>query len=114
MRSCIDRKEWFLPPPESPAEVERRWGITDPLDQAWALSHVTPQPTAAFAQPLRISGLETNPVPRSFIMSSHSGFNPVAAMAQESGWALYHIDTGHDPMITTPEKVAEILLKIGG
>jgi pimeloyl-ACP methyl ester carboxylesterase len=113
VRGCIDRKEWFLPPPTVPAEVECRWGISDPQDQAWVLSRVTPQPTAAFAQPLRVGSPVAKLVPRSFILSSESGFDSVAAMARKSGWAISHLDTGHDPMITTPQELAAILLRIG-
>lgn len=112
VRGHIERKEWLLPPPTTPAEVEQRWGISDPLDQVWVLSHVTPQPVAAFAQPLRVGQPVAKSVPRSFILSSESGFDGVADMARESGWGLFHIDTGHDPMITKPTELAEILLQI--
>ena len=43
-----------------------------------------------------------------------SGFDSVAERARQSNWGLHQLDTGHDPMITKPQDVAEILLKIAG
>lgn len=112
VRGYIERQEWLLPGPSTVVEVEHRWGITDPQDQAWVLSHVTPQPVAAFAQPLRIGRPVGKLVPRSFVLSSESGFDKVAAMARQRGWGLSYVDTGHDPMITKPEELAAILLTL--
>jgi len=112
VRGHIERKDGFLPPPATPQEVERRWGISDPSDLAWVLSRVTPQPVAAFAQPVRTGRSEAQLIPRCFIGSSESGFDSVAEMARKAGWGLFQIDTGHDPMITKPEELAEILLQI--
>ena len=114
VRERIERKEWFLPPPATPVEVEQRWGISDPSDLAWVLLRVTPQPVAAFSQPIRVGRPEAKSIPRSFIGSSESGFDSVAEMAEKAGWGLFHIDTGHDPMITKPEELSEILLQIAG
>jgi pimeloyl-ACP methyl ester carboxylesterase len=114
VRGHIENGPGFLPPPTTPQEVERRWGISDPVDQAWVLARVTPQPVAAFAQPLLVSRSEAKAVPRSFILSSESGFEAVADQAREAGWGLYLIDTGHDPMITQPEELVQILLRIAG
>ena len=38
----------------------------------------------------------------------------VAERAKAAGWGIYHIDSGHDPMITNPEELAGILLEIAG
>jgi hypothetical protein len=84
------------------------------VDQAWVLARVTPQPVAAFAQPLRVHRAQAKTVPRSFILSSESGFEAVAEQAREAGWGLYLMDTGHDPMITQPEELVQILLRIAG
>ena len=114
VRGQIEKDEGFFPAPATLQDVARRWGITDPSDQAWVLSLVTPHPVASFAQPIRVRRPEARSVPRSFIGSSESGFDSVAEMAQRAGWETFHIDTGHDPMITTPEELANILLRIAG
>jgi hypothetical protein len=78
------------------------------------LPRLCPQSVASFAQPLRLGSTEAQEIPRSFILSSESGFDPVAERVRQSDWGLYQLDTGHDPMITKPREVAEILLKIAG
>tara|TARA_B100001245_G_C22758347_1_gene367013 strand:- start:581 stop:778 length:198 start_codon:yes stop_codon:yes gene_type:complete len=63
---------------------------------------------------VRLGSSEAQDIPRSFILSSESGFDSVAERARQSNWGLHQLDTGHDPMITKPQDVAEILLKIAG
>ena len=113
VREQIDAGDGFLPPPDSPEEVGRRWGIPDPADLAWVGSKVTPQPAAAMAQPVRLGRPEAKAIPRSFVGSSEAGFESVAQRVKAAGWPIYHIDSGHDPMITNPEDLAGILLEIG-
>ncbi len=114
VRRAIENRDGFLPPPTTNQEIAQRWRITDPADQAWVLSRLSPQPTASFAQPVRVSRPEARAIPRAFILSSESGFDPVAELARSSGWSLFPLDTGHDPMITKPQEVAEILLNVAG
>jgi len=114
VRAAIENGEEFLPPPTTAEEIRLRWAISDPEDQAWVLPRLRPQPTASFAQPVRLSSSEAQEIPRSFILSSESGFDSVAERARQSDWGLYQLDTGHDPMITKHREVAEILLKIAG
>jgi hypothetical protein len=61
-----------------------------------------------------LGSFEAQEISRSFILSSESGFDPIAKRVRQSGWGLYQLDTGHDPMITKPREVADILLKIAG
>ena len=112
VKEHIDAGDGFLPPPASPEEVGRRWGITDAADLAWVGSKVTPQPAAAMAQPVRLGRSEAKAIPRSFVGSSEAGFESVAQRVKAAGWPVYHIDSGHDPMITNPDDLAGILLKI--
>ena len=112
VRGHLGGKGGFLPPPASPEEVGRRWGITDADDLAWVGAKVTPQPAAAFAQPVRLGRPEAQSIPRSFVGSSEAGFDSVAERVKAAGWGIYHIDSGHDPMVTNPEDLAEILLRI--
>ena len=114
VRDHIERKEGFLPPPATPEDLGRRWGIHDPADLEWVMARATSQPVAAFAQPVKTGRPEAQAVPRSFVGTSESGFDVVAETARKAGWTVFHIDTGHDPMITTPEELAGILLKVAG
>ena len=114
IRGAIERREDFLPPPTTAEEIQQRWAITEPEDQSWMLPRLSPQSTASFSQALSVGKADAQEISRTFILSSESGFDPVAERARQSGWGLYQLDTGHDPMITKPEEVAEILLKTAG
>ena len=114
VRAAIDNREEFLRPPSTVEEIRRRWGITDPEDQSRVLPRLRPQSVASFAQPVRLRSSEALEISRSFILSRESGFDPVAERVRQSDWGLYQLDTGHDPMITKPREVAEILLRIAG
>ena len=103
----------FMPAPTTPEEIAQRWAITDANDQAFMLPRLSPQPTLTFAQPVRTGRPEAAELRREFVLCSESGFESVAERAAASGWGVHHIDTGHDPMITAPGELAEILLGIG-
>jgi len=114
IRTALENREDFLPPPTTAEEIQRRWGIDDQEDQSWMLPRLRPQSVASFSQPLKSNNPAAQEISRSFILSSESGFDSVAELARQSDWGLYQLDTGHDPMITKPRQVAEILLKIAG
>ena len=113
VRGHIERGEGYLPPPASPEELGRRWGIPGAADREWMFSKVTPQPAAAMAGTVRIGNPAALDIPRSFIGGEEAGFQTVADRARESGWGMYHLDSGHDPMVSHPRELAEILLGIG-
>ena len=106
--------EPFMAQPTTAPEIAQRWAITDPADQAFVLPRLSPQPTLTFAQPVRTGRPEAAGIRREFILCSESGFESVAEHAAASGWGVHHIDTGHDPMITEPEQLSDILLNIAG
>lgn len=112
VRQHIAAGEPFLPPPTTGAEIAGRWSIVDPDDQAFMLPRLSPQPTLTFSQPVRIGNPAATALRREFVLCSESGFEPVAERAAASGWGVHHIDTGHDPMVTAPAELAEILLTI--
>ena len=113
VRSHIEGGEGYLPSPASPEEIGRRWGIPDSADRDWMFAKVTPQPAAAMAGPVRIGNAAAQDILRSFIGGEEAGFQPVENRAREAGWGMYHLDSGHDPMVSHPREVAEILLGIG-
>ena len=113
VRDLIERGDGYLPSPASPEEIGRRWGIPDAADREWMYSKVTPQPAAAMAGPVRIGNPAAQDIPRSFIGGEEAGFQSVADRAREAGWGMYHLDSGHDPMVSHPRELAEILLGIG-
>ena len=112
VKGHIDRGEGFLAPPNSPEELGRRWGITDPADREWMFSRITPQPAAAMASNVSIGQPEAASIPRSFVCGAEAGFQSVAERVGEAGWGVYHVDSGHDTMVSHPRELAEILLGV--
>jgi pimeloyl-ACP methyl ester carboxylesterase len=99
---------WRLPPNPMPAD-------TPAADVAWAAGRRLPQPIKTFEQALRLD--ERMPPPRSYIYCRHIGatdvFRQFAERAQrESGWRYFEIDSSHNPHITAPQALMELLEKI--
>jgi pimeloyl-ACP methyl ester carboxylesterase len=92
------------------------FGITNPEDAAWTEARLTPHPWKTYAQPLELrNGDTTFRLPRTNTNCTPSLANsPDEARARQlEGDRNFEIDTGHDLMITEPDKVAEILLGLG-
>ncbi len=91
-------------PPDTPAE-----------DRAWCESRRVPQPAKTFEQRLR---LRHGPLtlPRHYIYCSrHSPddrFRRFYERAQREGWGVCAIDSSHNPHITCPGALAELLSRI--
>lgn len=112
IRGFIAEGSPLMPAPATADEIAQRWSVTDPSDQAFMLPRLSPQPTLTFSQPVRVGNPDAEAVRREFVLCSESGFEPVARRAAASGWGVHHIDTGHDPMITTPRELADIFLAV--
>jgi pimeloyl-ACP methyl ester carboxylesterase len=91
------------------------YGVTDATDWAWMRERLHPHPWRAFTDKLRLDNADAVArLPRTVI-------NCPSTLAKRVGESLerYHvgdrvwsIDTGHDLMITEPEKTAEMLLQL--
>ena len=91
------------------------YGVTDPADWEWMRPRLHPHPWRAFTDRLRLAHPEAVArLPRTVI-------NCPSTLRMRAGESLerYHIgdrvwelDTGHDLMITEPERTAEMLLKL--
>ena len=104
----------FLPTPESQQEITGRWGITRKADLEWVYSKITPHPSASFSQKISLRTGFRDDLSTSFVGSSEAGFESVIAKVKSLNWDMHHIESGHDPMITNPEEVADILANIVG
>jgi pimeloyl-ACP methyl ester carboxylesterase len=99
---------WRLPPNPMPAD-------TPAADVAWAAGRRLPQPIKTFEQALQLD--ERMPPPRSYIYCRRIGatdvFRQFAERAQrESGWRYFEIDSSHNPHITAPQALMDLLEKI--
>ena len=91
------------------------YGIADPQDQAWADARLTGHPWKCFEQKLRLTNEDALwAIPQYHIVCTSTLATRDrrlidAARAEHRVW---EIDTGHDLMITEPERVTAALLEI--
>ncbi len=102
---------WRLPPGD-PAFYE----VTDPEDAAWLRAKLTPQPFQTFTQPLRLANPAGFAGPRTYIACVNAGQDGwrdamVERARTEPGWRYREVATGHDPMLTAPREIADLLLE---
>jgi pimeloyl-ACP methyl ester carboxylesterase len=91
------------------------YGVTDPEDVAWLRARLTPHPYACFAQPLRLHHeAEVWKLPQTQIVctSTLATRDPVRMSAAATAGRVWDVDTGHDLMITEPDVVAGLLLRV--
>ncbi len=92
------------------------YGVTDPADLAWMAERLTPHPWRCFTQPLELTdeaALRAIPQYHIVCTSTLATRDPELMARARAEGRLWDIDTGHDLMITEPEKVAEALLEVG-
>jgi pimeloyl-ACP methyl ester carboxylesterase len=91
------------------------YGVTDPADLAWMAERLTPHPWKCFDQPLALDNEEALwDIPQFHIVCTSTlptRDRDQMARAKAEG-RLWDIDTGHDLMITEPERTAEALLQV--
>ena len=93
-------------PPDTPAE-----------DRAWCEPRRLPQPAKTFEQKLKMqNGALT--LPRHHIYCTRcppdDRFRRFYERAKRKGWGAYEIDASHNPHITCPQVLADLLTRIAG
>jgi pimeloyl-ACP methyl ester carboxylesterase len=91
------------------------YGVTEPDDIAWMEARLTPHPWKCFEQPLRLTNEAALwEVPQTHIVctSTLSTRDPARMERARAAARVWDIDTGHDLMITEPEAVTELLLRV--
>ena len=92
------------------------YGVRDPAQQAWVDGKCTPQPFGTLFERLRLTAASAGKVARKlYILCTDP---PLAYMRRfydmagaSDGWQTMELATGHDAMVTAPERLAQILLK---
>lgn len=110
----LSGEAWRWPMPPDLAEMSSLSGFTE-SDETWLRTKAVAQPLRTFSQPLPLSILFTQQIPRTYILctADRTHFPDYVEQARtESTWGFYELSTGHWPMITMPEKLANILLEI--
>jgi pimeloyl-ACP methyl ester carboxylesterase len=99
---------WRIPPGPMPPD-------TPPQDVAWCMPRRLPQPVKTFEQKLALQGGALT-LPRHYIYcqrhSPDDRFRPFYERAKREGWGAHEIDSSHNPHITCPQVLAELLDRI--
>ena len=114
MGQVVDGVELVLLP--SP-EAGRFYGVTDPDDLAWMDKRLTGHPWQTFEQKLELKNEDAlSTIPQFHIVCTDTIATRDRDLIERarSQQRLWHIDTGHDLMITEPEFVAGALRDIAG
>jgi pimeloyl-ACP methyl ester carboxylesterase len=86
-------------------------------DRAWCAPKRLPQPAKTFVQPLALRGGPLT-LPRHYIYCTRTApddrFRRFYERAKREGWGAYEIDASHNPHITCPEALADLLDRIAG
>jgi pimeloyl-ACP methyl ester carboxylesterase len=91
------------------------YGVTDPADLAWMAGRLTPHPWACFEQPLELrdeAGYAKIPQYHIVCTSTLATRDPGLIAEARAAGRLWDIDTGHDLMITEPQRVADALAAV--
>ena len=91
------------------------YGVTDPADQQWMETRLSGHPWRCFEQELQLTNEQALwSIPQFHIVcDSTLATRDVSVIdAARADGRLWHIDTGHDLMITEPQFVTDALLEI--
>ncbi len=107
----VDGLELVLYPGTDPLHF---YGVKDPGQIEWMKPRLTPHPWKCFEQKLELRNeAAMRKIPQTHIVcSSTLPGRDVAKLEELSDGRLWAIDTGHDLMITEPEAVARLLLRL--
>lgn len=84
--------------------------------EAWLLRRLTPHPVESFLEKLELRHPLGNGLPATYVVCTAPYFAPTepsrALAAQQPGWRMVDIATGHDAMISAPGELARLLASI--
>ena len=104
-------RDGVLPPPPASA-----FGLTGG-DAAWVDRRQRPQPGGVYDDALHFDEARVASLPRTFVDCTSPALPTIAKSRQrvrsEPGWQVIEIATGHDPMISAPTQLLDILDQAG-
>ncbi len=99
-----------FPPPDASL-----FGLSG-ADRDWVNRRQTPQPFRLYQQPLQFDAARVDAVPRTFIDCTQPALATIAPsrvrVRSEPGWNVVEMATSHDPMVSEPAALSQILLQI--
>jgi pimeloyl-ACP methyl ester carboxylesterase len=110
MNKLIEKKQNVPPIP-----VET-FGVTDSLKAKWVNERLTPQPFGTFSQKLLLKHTFGNHIPLVYIACTNLQLPVLEKISREaqnsSLWTFYTLNAGHDAMITVPDELSKLLIKV--
>jgi len=99
-----------IPPPDASV-----FGL-EGEDRDWVNRRQTPQPFRLYQAPLAFDPALVWAIPHSFIDCTNPPLPTIDAsrkrVRSEAGWTVYELATGHDPMVSAPRELVQLLLKV--
>jgi len=92
--------------------------VTGAADRRWLRDHATDHPFGTYTQPLRLRNATAEPLPKVLVSSSFpleqvreliAGGHPWFAALAGPEWQLLELRTGHWPMASRPDDLADLL-----
>lgn len=102
----------WLPPP-----APEMMGVTRPADAEWLRRRLTPHPLRTWLEPVALPNGGHAGLPKTYVLATRPlntmmGYPAQGEVAKRGGeWTYREIATGHDMMVTEPERTAELLLE---
>lgn len=99
-----------------------RWPLPDELqglgvglsldDEVWLRGKATPHPIKSFKDRAQLTDPERLRLPHTFIHCTGEG-SKLPPQVSGDTWRIYEIPSGHWPMVTMPQELANILMTVG-
>lgn len=90
------------------------FGVRDPADAQWLRARCTPHPLSTYESALTLDHPLGNGLPATYVaVTPH--YAPTEAsrrLARRQRWDYREIEAGHDAMITSPQAVIDLLLRL--
>jgi pimeloyl-ACP methyl ester carboxylesterase len=85
-------------------------------DHAWVQRRQTPQPGGCYDSVLHFDRKQVQRWPRHFIDCTSPALPTIDASRRrvrvEPGWTVHELRTGHDPMVSAPKELLQVLLQL--
>lgn len=110
--ACAASPEFCYPPPDA-----RVYGLADE-DREWVNRRQTPQPGRCYIAPLQFDTSRVGGVRRTFVDCTSPPLATIDASRKRvrdpafwgAPWRIVELATGHDPMVSAPHDLAQVLL----
>jgi pimeloyl-ACP methyl ester carboxylesterase len=102
-------KEWLVL-----SYTPQEFGVTDYEDIVWMKSRLCPMPFHTHDEFLTIQNIKSKKLPKTYVTFTDFGETMFDSIGHEKaeGWKYYDLRRGHDAMITAPEELSKLLIKI--